>query len=302
MATQTGASNPYDLLPGIKTTFMKAYKAAPLIWQMVATTVPSTLRTETYAWLGQAPQVREFIDERVPKGLSEFHFSITNRKWENTLAVTRDDIEDEQYGQIMIRAGQLGDKAAMHRNILIWSLFSNGNSQVCYDGSNFFSATHQENLSPTQANYGTSALGSAAFGAAKAAMLKFTDDTGIIANIQPTELIVPPQLEEQGRLLLNADFIANDAGTVPNTNIWKGAASLEVVPWLTSSATSWFLLDDTQFVKPIIFQIKKEMELKVLDGSSDSESAFMTDKWHYGTRARYNAGFGDWRMAFGSFS
>lgn len=299
MALVTKSLTPLDILPGVKTEFMKAYKDAPMDWQRVATTVNSTLSVETYAWLGQSPQVREFIGERVPKGLSEFGFTLKNRKWENTLAVDRDDLEDEQYGQIKIRAGQLGNKAAQHRNILTWQLFAAGATNVCYDGSNFFDTTHTENQSGTQVNKGTTALSATSYGAARALMMGFKDDTGILIGIRPTLLIVSPQNEQVARQILTSDFVVSDTVAAAQSNIWKGTAELLVVPWLTDS-NDWFLVDDTQFIKPMIFQVKEEMSLKYLDGSSDSERAFMRDEFLYGTRARYNVGYGDWRPAFGS--
>jgi phage major head subunit gpT-like protein len=299
MAQVNVTTTPEELLPGIRTEFMKNYTTAPQDWQQVATTVDSTLRTETYAWLGQSPQVRQFIGERIPRGLSEFHFTITNLKWENTLSVDREDVEDEKYGQIIIRAGQLGEQAAKHRNILAWQTLAAGFSNVCYDGSDYFATTHQENLSGTQSNYSTAPLTATNYAAARAAMMQYQDDTGIILGIMPRLLIVPAAKEYVARLLLDADIVVNDTIAAPQANVWKGSSDLLMVPWLTNQF-QWFLVDTNQYIKPLIFQLKEEMTLKVLDGSSDSERAFMRDEWLYGTRARYNFGYGDWRVAFGS--
>lgn len=292
-------TTPKELLPGVRTEFMKAYKEVPLDFLQIATVVPSTLRTENYAWLGQSPQVREFIGERIPKGLSEFSYSITNRKWENTISVDHEDIEDEQYGQLKIRAGQLGSKASMHRNILSWAQVELGFSTVCYDGQDYFSASHAENLSGTQSNTASGALTATNYGSYRASMMNFLDDTGIHVGIMPTDLIVPPALEYTARLLLNADFVASDAGTATQQNVWKGSTNLKMTRWLTS-ASHWYLEDSSQFLKPVIFQEKEPMTVKVLDESSDSERAFMRDEFLYGTRARYATGFADWRVMFGS--
>ena len=43
----------------------------------------------------------------------------------------------------------------------------------------------------------------------------------------PTHLVVPPALREAGLAILNAERDAAGA-----TNVWRGAATLLVVPWL----------------------------------------------------------------------
>lgn len=77
---------------GFKTIYTDAYTAAPAYWDKVAMSVPSGAREETYGWLGQFPQLREWLDgERIVKSLAAHSFTITNRKCESTVGVKRDD-------------------------------------------------------------------------------------------------------------------------------------------------------------------------------------------------------------------
>ena len=69
-----------NLLPGLKTTFMAGWNQVELPYKQIVTEVASTLPTENYAWLGQPPVVRQWTDERIPKGLSEYSYSIKNLK------------------------------------------------------------------------------------------------------------------------------------------------------------------------------------------------------------------------------
>src|SRR5579885_3290533 len=171
------------LLPGLRTEFMKGWAQIQLQWGDVATTVDSTLAVEHYGWLGQVPNVREFVGERVPKGLSDFSYTIKNRKWEATVRVYAETLEDEQYGQIKLRVQQLPYAVARHQNQLVFDMFTNGFSTTCYDGQDFFSASHQEGTSGTQSNTSSSALSSSAFGTGKAAMLQFQDDQGRVIGV-----------------------------------------------------------------------------------------------------------------------
>ncbi|MBX8801578.1 hypothetical protein HBA92_12510 [Ochrobactrum sp. MR28] len=62
---------------------------------------------------------------------------------------------------------------------------------------------------------------------------------------------------------------------------------------------SWFLLDTSREIKPIIWQEREDYEFQFLN-SDNSDHVFMRDQYLYGIRARANAGFGLWQLAYGS--
>lgn len=285
-----------NLLPGLKTTFMQGWAGVDLRYKDIVTEVPSTLATENYAWLGQAPVLRQWTDERLPKGLSEFSYTIANKKWENSIGVQREVLEDEQYGQVKMRVSQLPAMVAKGQNRTVFNLLAAANSTVCYDGANMASTTHSENNSGTQSNLITSSpLNAANYQIARALFAGFKDDQGEIVGAQGTTLVVPVGLEGTARALLNADFVTDGtAGGGGITNIWKGSANLVVAPWLTN-ATQWYLLDLNEYVRPILFQNRVTTEFDHLANENGSDTAFMRDTFYFGTRGRWNVGFGDWR-------
>ncbi len=61
----------------------------------------------------------------------------------------------------------------------------------------------------------------------------------------------------------------------------------------------WYLLDTTREVRPLIWQERVKYEFQTLT-SGDDEYVFKNDKFLYGIRARVNAGFGLWQLAWGS--
>jgi phage major head subunit gpT-like protein len=70
-------------------------------------------------------------------------------------------------------------------------------------------------------------LNSANYALARAAMLGMKGDFGRPLGVRPTLLVVPPSLEGAAMEIVNAERDAAGA-----TNVWKGTAKLEVVPWL----------------------------------------------------------------------
>lgn len=65
------------------------------------------------------------------------------------------------------------------------------------------------------------------------------------------------------------------------------------------SGTPWFLLDCGRAVKPLIYQERIPYKLTALDKDNDRD-VFFRDSYIYGVRARSNAGFGLWQLAWGS--
>jgi len=62
---------------------------------------------------------------------------------------------------------------------------------------------------------------------------------------------------------------------------------------------AWFLLDTSRAVKPMLFQERIPYRLQSLNQETD-ENVFWRDQYIYGVRARANAGFGLWQLAFAS--
>ncbi len=65
------------------------------------------------------------------------------------------------------------------------------------------------------------------------------------------------------------------------------------------SGTPWFLLDTSRAVRPIIWQEREGYEFQAVNNHNDPH-VFINDQYLYGVRARVNAGFGLWQLAWGS--
>ena len=206
------------LFVGFQRKFQDAQAATPTDWQKIATPVPSSSKSTTYGWLGQFPQFREWIGDRVLRDMAAHGYAIVNKKFESSVSVPRDDIEDDEVGVYGPMFEEMGRASKTHPDELIFALLQAGASTLCYDGQNFFDTDH-----PVYPN---------------------TDGTGTATSISNY-----------------------DAGPDGNTN------------------PTWYLLDVSRALKPLIFQKRRDYDLKAMTDGKD-EAVFMSDTYRYGVDAR----------------
>lgn len=134
--------NLSNLFTGYKAAFNTGFRTSKPMFDKVATVVPSNNAIEDYAWLGQYPQLREWIGDRQVKNMVAGKYQIRNRKFESTVAIPREDIERDNYGIYAPMMQEMGYAAATHPDKLIFNLLVAGFTTTCYDEKTFFSATH----------------------------------------------------------------------------------------------------------------------------------------------------------------
>ena len=140
------------LFTGFKANFNDGFNSVESYYGQIATEVPSSTSQETYAWLGQYPKLREWVGDRQIKNMSASGYVIVNKKFEASVAVPRDAIDDDQYGIYSPMFREMGYAARVHPDELIFSMAAAGASTLCYDGKNFFDITHPVG-SGTVSNY-----------------------------------------------------------------------------------------------------------------------------------------------------
>lgn len=130
------------LTTGFKVIFNNAFTAAKPVWDQVAEKVNSSTSIETYAWLGQIPGMRKWIGERFIKRLTQDAYTLKNDLFENTVAVSRTAIEDDQVGTFAMAIKGMSASAALHPDQLVFTALKEGNIHLCFDGQNFFDTDH----------------------------------------------------------------------------------------------------------------------------------------------------------------
>ncbi len=108
----------------------------------LATTVPSSTASERFDWLGDLPEMREWLGERVVKQLATFHYEVFPKDWELTIRARRKDIMDDRIGIYSLQARSGGEAARLLKVREICKALDAGDTGLCYDGQPFFDTEH----------------------------------------------------------------------------------------------------------------------------------------------------------------
>jgi phage major head subunit gpT-like protein len=293
------------LLPGLKALFLEEYeKPADEDWKKISMEMSSTGFSETYAFLGSTPAMREWLTERIPTGLQAQPFTLANKDFEATIEVDRNALEDDRYGEIKVQIQMLAEASRRYYGQMGFTVLSEGDQTTygqCYDGLEFFDTQHKEGAYYTtvQSNLGSSSLSMSAISATRAAMMGFKNDRGLPMGVVPDTIIVSPAYEDLAIQLLGSsgtDSSGNATGSYTGlTNPQRGRYQVISSPWITDT-DSWIMACCNGIKKPLIFQNRRDTEFAALEGNS--EKGFMSKKYMYGVDSRFNFGYGDWRTAY----
>jgi phage major head subunit gpT-like protein len=211
---------------GFETIYSDSFSNAPSYVDEVATRVSSGTRDETYGWLGSFPQIRKWVGARYINNLSAHKFKIVNELFESTIAVKRDDMEDDRMGIYTAMFREIGWLARQHPDELVFGLLADGLTGRAYDGKPFFSDEHSYE---------------------------------------------------------NADGVAT-----PVSNMAMGG-----------DGPTWYLLDTSRQVRPLVWQVRQDYEFE-RPSNTYGEHIFTKNEYLFGVRARVNAGYGLWQLAYAS--
>lgn len=129
----------------VRSEFQNALGKNEPLYKKIASVVPSNTRSNTYGWLGAMPTMREWIGARVINSIKEHGYSITNRTFETTIGISRDDVEDDTIGTYKPMVQALAQEGEEFPDDLVVELLAAGFGTLCYDGQNFFDTDHPVN-------------------------------------------------------------------------------------------------------------------------------------------------------------
>lgn len=138
------AGNLNTLFRGFNAAFQRGLMSASdaEMYRQIATVAPSSTAENEYGWLGDMPAIREWIGDRQVNRIKTDGYKIRNRKFEQTVGVKRDSIDDDQFGVYGPMFEALGENEALFPNQLTFGLLAAGFSTNCYDGQFFFDTDH----------------------------------------------------------------------------------------------------------------------------------------------------------------
>lgn len=292
----------------LDTLYQRGYLMGESTYEKWAQTVISTSKKTVHGWLDKLPKLREWIGPRDVQNLVAQEYDLTNKTFELTFAVSRDNIDDDQYNLYGPAAEMLGIQAKQWPDDQMTPVVEAGASTTTFDGANFFSASHPiDTANPVslQSNLFTTGSGDARpltaanLAYVRAKMRQFKGRDGKPFGINPNLVMVPPALEQTALQIANAEFIVAafgaNAATGSQTNVLKGTFDVVVNPKLTSD-TAWYAMDARWPIKAFIWQQRMAPEFAYFVKPTDI-SVFDTDSYKFGVRARGVGGYGLWFMA-----
>ena len=142
-----------DIFNQVKTNFNIGFDADandPIytIWKEVCFQADSKTLTDRYPFSLPIGDMVEWIDEREMEDLVMEDFSLTNKDYEKTIKIFRNEIEDDLLDMAMGRARELGQAAARHPQITLTALINEHMSGTAstygngFDSKALFSTTH----------------------------------------------------------------------------------------------------------------------------------------------------------------
>lgn len=237
---------------------------------------------------------------------------IENMTFKQSFSVTQELVEDAQLGEMKRRARKLITAYGRTREKFGRALYAGGiyGTTVSFGGKSFacnsadgLALFHKEHVNKVngkkQCNLYKGSFTASLLGKIETEMQQLTGDNGELLAVAPDTILIP-----NDAALKDAVFAAIGADKEPTTsnnayNHQFGRWNVIIDPYLTQALAAMgktdkpFILLDSKFLETgdgAIFQERKKLEVKsVVDQNNDNNS------WR--GRARFGAGFVDWRFA-----
>lgn len=292
-----------ETLAGLRVTFnasfWAAYEKAETQYQQFCMTMPSSTRTNVYGWIAQQLVMREWVGKRVTQALSESKFEVPNRKFEATVGIAIDELEDAGEGEIAIyrdvHVPQLAAAAADKPDVEFFSLLKS--NPVGFDGVALFNNAHPAGNKggSTYDNLYDLALTSDNLNAVWSAAPLIVGQDGEVMSIVYDTLIVPPQLYRTAVELVEATntikIVQNVAGTenvsgAAMDNVMRGWLNVIMCPRLGDEDTTWYLAKLNGPIKPFVFQDREPTKI-TSRMSEEDPVVFEEDRFLFGAKRRF---------------
>jgi phage major head subunit gpT-like protein len=286
------------LQTSFSTVFRQAYADSDVWWQNVAMLIPSNTDTATYGWMARILSMREWLGPRLLQNLRNHEYTLRNRTYEATIAVGREEIEDDMLGLYNVRLQELARSGAKLPDQLLRATLQAGVTELGFDGVAHFAATHDLDPGGNQSNnITTNALDATNYDSSRAAMMGLLGEDGEPLGVMPNLLVVPPQLETTAKTIVNASLTAAFDGTnASQTNVLAGTADVLMLPELANEATTWYLMDTRRAMKPFIWQQRRPISLVSKTAPTD-DGVFFQNQFVWGIDGRGATGYGPWWLS-----
>lgn len=274
--------------------------------KILSTELSSSTKKETYTMSWLMKGISEWTDMREVSELDFDTYDIINKKWENTLRVLRDDLEDDNTGMIMQRINTLASGAARHKDLRLAELFNAHMAGTVtefpngFDGKPLFSTTHAfpdgdftDSQSNKRSGGSTGVFNDTNLKLAIQSLEEFKFADGNYIGATATDVICGTALKWDARQLVKSGEL-NLRGTTDGEKgvvnpLFQDNLGVRVLPGI--SGRTWAVADLSQGLRPFITQTRIPF---TFESQTTGDAAFHSDKWDYGIRGRYELGIGPW--------
>lgn len=294
-----------DLRVGLNMLFQGARTKTPSVYRDFATHTTASTKTMSFPSHAATRRLRRWDGERKTVGGKTYDYRITTEKFELTMGIPIDEIEEDNVGAYNHLVMDMGEQSALWPDDVTFETLLAGETELSFDGKAFFANDHSLKVGTTIDNlHPSTALTNANVAGLIEVMMSYVGEDGRSLRVKPNLLAVPPALQEEGLSIVGSNILAQVFGS--NTaaagvdNTMKGRLRLAVYPELAAAAggsdTSWYLMDTTRSIKPLVFVQRKAPKLTFKDSDSD-DNVFWDDEVVFGVRAKGAAGYGPFWLA-----
>lgn len=261
---------------------------------------------EKLDFIGSVPALREWVGPRLAKQLLEHNYTITLKKFEATITIPLDWLNNDKTGHVQHAAGGLAKRYnPQWPAARIAALINNGESTACFDTQNFFDTDHvwgdsgtlDNDITFNASDYTNPTVYEAAQALVKAVnqFASFKDDRGEPINEDMTEVTV---VVKAGTVLASALNLAItqanvDTGTGVVVNPVKGlpVAIKLIASTRITLADKFVVVNSSPNACPFVFmENKADFSLTMKGEGSDFEHD--NDAREYGIKSVGEAGYG----------
>lgn len=270
---------------GFKSIFQKTYNDTNSEAKALATEVKSNDLSEKYAWLGNFPNMKEWIGLRDVKAFSDFGYALENKLYEASVTVPNLHIEYDKVGLYKPAIEQMAQNAKLFGSELVAEVLNGGTTNLCYDGKMFFAADHVMGTT-TYANMSVGVLNSDNIIAGRTFLQGIKNANEKTMRVKPNLIVCGPSNLANVVTALDKEYKAGG-----ETNTTYKMMDYLILPEIDGN--EWYMLDTSKALKPFILQVAKD---GIFESSNDDK--FMKDHALFGVKSFMNAGYGLWQLAY----
>lgn len=264
------------------------------IYDQIATEVDSKAAKNVYGWMLQQLVLREWKGPRVVQNLSEHAYEVPNKKYEGTIQLQRERVEDDNLDDFKSRSiPQLAVATRKHPDdLIIAALLAN---VLTFDGLSLFNDAHPTfapaAFAQTYDNNFVLDLTADNFNTVWSAMASIPGEDGKPLGLVGDVLLVPPQLKRVALTIMQSTTYAVPGATTAGQaatvdNALRGWANVVVSDRLAVDPTAWYVIaSNWGGLRPFVYQKRTAPEFVARDNPNDP-TVFDLDMFTYGVRAR----------------